>query len=139
MDKIEVLDFTGEGYSPVVAYEHWRVAILNYIDELETQMIDNFQKHDLTDEVFVLLEGKCILYVCDYDEKKEIHNIEGIDMERFKQYNVKKGVYHTHTLSKDAKVLIVENDNTNDDNSPKIMINSNINDELTNIKNQLWK
>jgi len=60
-------------------------------------------------------------------------------MERGKIYNVKKGVYHTHTLSKDAKVLIVENDDTSDDNSPKFMIDKDTNNILLKIKNELWK
>ena len=33
-------------------------------------------------------------------------------------YNVKKAVWHTHTLSPDAKVLVVENRDTTYDNSP---------------------
>lgn len=44
--------------------------------------------------------------------------IEKVPMEKHKGYNVKKGVWHTHTLSEDAEVLIVENQNTCDENSP---------------------
>jgi hypothetical protein len=33
-------------------------------------------------------------------------------------YNVKKAVWHTHTLSPDAMVLVVENRETTVDNSP---------------------
>jgi hypothetical protein len=39
-------------------------------------------------------------------------------MEPYKIYNIKKSVWHTHTLSRDGKVLIVENRNTTLDNSP---------------------
>ena len=136
--KIEIKEYKDFGYKSVFSYDAWRVAILNYIDELLPINIDNFQAHLNTDEVFVLLEGKCILYTADITNN-HISNIEGLDMERGKIYNVKKGVYHTHTLSKDAKVLIVENDDTSDDNSPKFMIDKDTNNILLKIKNELWK
>jgi hypothetical protein len=136
-EKIEIKDYSEKGYKEVVTYETWRVAILNYIDELLPEKIDNFQAHLKTDEVFVLLEGKCILFTCDINEKT-ISNIEGLDMVKGKIYTMKKGVYHTHTLSKDAKVLIVENDDTNDDNSPKYIIEEAVNNELIQITNNYW-
>ncbi len=136
-NKIEIKEFNEAGYQGVVSYESWRVALLNYIDELEPHLIDNVQAHNLTDEVFVLLSGKCILYICDIEDGVITH-IEGIDMKPNKLYNIKKGVYHTHTLSKDAKVLIVENDDTCDDNSPKIDVDSTVNQQLVAIRNTLW-
>ncbi len=138
MKKIEIYEFNEPGYEPLLAYNTWRVAMLNYIDELETDQIDNFQAHLETDESFVLLEGKCILFI---GEKKgdSITSIDAIDMKPNKVYNIKKGVYHTHTLSKNAKVLIVENDNTSDDNSPKVMIKSEVNNILTSLKDRLWQ
>jgi hypothetical protein len=39
-------------------------------------------------------------------------------MEPFKIYNVKKGAWHTHSLSEDGMVLVVENRDTTYDNSP---------------------
>ena len=41
-----------------------------------------------------------------------------ISMVPKKLYNVKKGVFHTHTLDRAGSVLIVENQNTCDENSP---------------------
>jgi hypothetical protein len=35
---------------------------------------------------------------------------------------VKKGTFHTHTPEKGSTVLIVENRNTCDDNSPKVKL-----------------
>lgn len=136
--KVEINAFTSEGYKEIVIYDAWRVAMLNYIDELLPERIDNFQAHLNTDEVFVLLEGKCILYTADIIDNT-IHNIEGIDMIKGKVYNMKKGVYHTHTLSEDAKVLIVENDDTCLENSPKYMIDKHVNEVLFSIRNDLWK
>lgn len=138
MKKIDIISFDEEGYQPLVSFESWRVAMLNYIDELEPDQIDNVQMHSLTDESFVLLKGRCILYLCDVIDGT-IQNIEAIDMEPYKIYNIKKGVYHTHTLSEDAKVLIVENDDTSDDNSPKVDVNESIQQIFVEHRNRLWK
>ena len=56
-DTLEVSSFNGEGYLPLIDFESWRVAELRYIDELEPDRIDNMQKHNETDEIFVVLEG----------------------------------------------------------------------------------
>lgn len=112
---IEVATYEKEGYAPVIDYADWRVAMLNYCEELEIQNINSMQKHNETDEVFVLLKGNCTLFTGG--NESELSEIDAIKMEPFKLYNVKKGVYHTHTLDLEGSVLIVENRNTNDENS----------------------
>ncbi len=108
-NDIEIYDYIGEGYEATMHFGEWRVALMNYIDELEK--LNKYERHLLTDEVFVLLEGKATLVV---GENREPHK-----MEKFKIYNVKRGVWHGIVYSKDARVLIVENDNTTDENSEK--------------------
>lgn len=116
-DKLlEVRDYIKEGYSPVVDFAEWRVAVLNYSNDLLPGNITAMQRHDETDEVFVLLRGRCILFIGEGDKK--VTDIFAENMQPFKIYNIKKSVWHTHTLSRDAKVLIVENRNTTLDNSP---------------------
>ena len=116
-DKLlEVRDYVKEGYRPVVDYAEWRVAVLNFSNDLLPENITAMQRHDETDEVFVLLRGRCILFIGEGDKK--VTDIFAENMQPFKIYNVKKSVWHTHTLSRNAKVLIVENRNTTFDNSP---------------------
>lgn len=132
-------EFDAVGYAPVVDFQTWRVAMLNYIDELEPDQIDNFQCHNETDEVFVLLSGKCILFCAELDDANNIVNIVSWNMQALKTYNIKRGVYHTHTLTEDAKVLIIENRDTGDENSPKIMIDDPIRDKLVKITAEKWQ
>lgn len=113
---IDIREYTEPGYSPVIDYESWRVAILNDIDELEVPNLKTMQKHTLSDEVFVLLKGSCTLFTAGNGE--EIADVKATKLEPYKLYNVKKGVWHTHTLTPDSSVLIVENKDTCDDNSP---------------------
>ncbi len=124
---VEILEYHEIGYAPVLNDRGFRVAVLNYHPELLMENISNFQKHMETDEVFVLLQGDCTLFLA---EDETISTIHGIKMEPLKIYNVKKGTYHTHTLSRDGKVLIVEADDTCDENSPKVMVDDTIRKHL---------
>ena len=119
-DLIEIKEYKDSGYKPVIDYGEWRVAVLNYCDELLPENIDKMQKHNQTDEVFVLLKGKCMLFMAEGDQ--EIEEIYAQEMEPFKMYNIKRSVWHTHTLSEEAMVLIIENRDTGLDNSPEIAL-----------------
>ncbi|MBN1121205.1 MAG: hypothetical protein JXJ17_09005 [Anaerolineae bacterium] len=133
---VEISEYTGIGYRPLIDYGAWRVAILRYHPELEPDAIHAMQRHDETDEVFVLLEGRCILFLGEGDGQVEAIHTE--DMQPLKLYNVKRGVWHTHTLSADATVLIVENVDTSDANSPVIMLTPEQQAELVRLTHQLW-
>lgn len=117
-DLLDIKEYTEAGYKPVVDYDKWRVAVLNYCDELLPENIEKMQKHNQTDEVFVLLKGHCRLILAEGNE--EIEEIYVQEMEPFKLYNVKRSVWHSHTLSEDAMVLIIENRDTTLANSPEI-------------------
>ena len=84
------------------------------------------------------MSGKCILFCAEVDDKNNIVDIVSWDMQVNKTYNIKRGIYHTHTLSEDAKVLIVENRDTDDNNSPKIMIDDTVSHKLRKITSELW-
>jgi ureidoglycolate hydrolase len=115
-EHIEISSYEGEGYQPVIDYQSWRVAILNYCEELEVPNLKTMQKHMESDEVFVLLRGNCILFSGGSGE--DINSMDAVLMKPFQLYNVKRGVWHTHTLDKEGMVLIVENQDTGDANSP---------------------
>ena len=90
MDKnlLEITGYDGEGYVPLIDYSHWRVAELRYCEELEVDKLKDMQKHNETDEVFVLLEGDFTLFLGGNGE--HIGEIEAIKLEPLKLYNVKK-------------------------------------------------
>lgn len=116
MKGIEIHQFDGIGYQKLFHFQSWRIAILNYIEELDPENILKFQAHNLTDESFVLLEGACTLFIYEANQIVPIH------LEPKKIYNIKKGVFHSHTLSKNCKLLIIEEENTSDENSPSMVL-----------------
>ena len=114
---LDIRTHTHAGFRPLVDYGAWRVAILNYSHDLRPENIDAMQRHNATDEVFVLLRGRCVLFVGEGDNHF-ITVIHAQPMAPHTIYNVKKAVWHTHSLSLDAIVLVVENRDTTYDNSP---------------------
>jgi mannose-6-phosphate isomerase-like protein (cupin superfamily) len=134
---LEVRSYEGEGYQPLIDYDQWRVAILRYCDELLPHRIFAMQRHNETDEVFVLLEGRCILFLGE--GKETITSITSIDLEPRKVYNVRRGVWHSHTLNSEASVLIVENCNTTIQNSPKKLLSDEQRRRIVDLTHDLWQ
>lgn len=126
---IDITAYEGEGYKPMIDYMSWRVAVLRYCEELEVQNLKTMQQHNETDEVFILLKGNCTLFTGGLGDI--INHMDAVKMEPLKLYNVKRGVWHTHTLDKEATVLIVENQDTSDHNSPVVKLTE---EQISNLK-----
>jgi len=133
---LEIREYKNEGYSPVVDYCAWRVAILNYSEQLLPRNLTAVQRHNETDEVFILLRGRCILFIGEGDQ--EVTDIFGVNLQPLKLYNVKKSTWHTHTLDKDAMVLIVENRDTTFDNSPFCPLNEMQQELIVKLTRDIW-
>lgn len=111
---VEIYDYKGEDYKTAMSFGSWRVAYLNSGEEFSEGGFHKIERHNETDEVFVLLEGKATLLIGE-----EINKIE---METHKLYNVPKGVWHHIFVYEGTRVLIVENEDTGKENSDFIYI-----------------
>jgi predicted transcriptional regulator len=112
---LEIRDYEGEGYQPLVDYGTWRVAILRFLDGLQPERQSSMERHTETDEVFVLMKGKGMLIMGG--NGVQIDGIYPQVMEIGKIHNVKRNAWHTVLLSRDASVLLVENCDTDKHNS----------------------
>jgi len=128
---LEIKQYLGEGYMPMIDFNTWRVAVLKYCDELLPENITKMQKHNESDEVFILLQGSFTLFIGD--GTNEAGTIHAQYLEPVKLYNVKKSTWHTHTLSRDAVVLIVENKNTCLVNSPEVKLSDRQRRQMLNL------
>lgn len=116
-ELVEVVQHEGPGYKALVYFEGWRVAFLN--DDptrFRKETMPYMERHNETDEVFVLTAGQCTLYIGD-GKGETPGNIETIEMEPNRMYNVKKGVWHNLTGNEEMVLLIVENATTSKQNS----------------------
>ena len=113
--KVEGLDVYGYDephYRRLFGCNGWRVAILNHGERFAAGNMTYLERHLLTDEAFVLLEGSAVLMVG--------RNAARVPMERGRVYNVTKGTWHQVETVPGTKLLIVENDDTGPDNSEKM-------------------
>ena len=133
---LEIHRHDAPSYRPLVDFENWRVAVLNFSPDLLPENLTRMQRHNETDEVFVLLAGKCILFVGDGDET--VTQLHAVELAPGQVYNVRRAVWHTHTLSADAKVLVVENRDTTYDNSPFTPLSAQQHQELQAMVSSLW-
>jgi ureidoglycolate hydrolase len=112
---LEIKEFHGEGYLPLIYFSAWRVAILRWIEATLPEKITYMERHTQTDEVFVLLEGQAALILGGHGAG--VTELQKQPMESCKLYNVKQNAWHTVVLSRDASILIVENQDTGEANS----------------------
>lgn len=135
-DMLVVREYTGEGYLPMIDYGGWRIAILRYAEKQTPHNLRRMQRHNLTDQVFVLLSGRCILFIGEGEEK--VNAIYAQEMQPLKLYNVKQSCWHTQTLNPDATVLVVESRETTAKNSPEIDLDPLQTEQITWMALELW-
>ena len=135
-ELVQIKSYNGKGFKPLINYGGWRVAILRFIDSLKPENIDFFECHNETDEVFVLLEGKCLLFIQDPEDNRP-SNIHAVYMEPLKLYNIRKGAFHSHALSPNASVLIIENENTNAENSTQNALTKQQKDQIISLSEDI--
>jgi ureidoglycolate hydrolase len=112
---LEVRRYDGPGFQPLIFFNAWRVAIMNFTEELLPANLHNVERHPQTDEVFVLLRGQATLFLGEGADRLE--RLYAQPMEAGVIYNVKPQTWHTIVMSRDASVLIVENADTGPHNS----------------------
>ena len=107
--------FTGEGMQRVFENEKWTVGIKNWKPANDVTGIDCLERHNLTDELFVLVEGACTLvYANETDNGLEFGAVK---MEKDKVYNIPATLWHNTITQKDTKMILIEDSNTSMDNS----------------------
>lgn len=98
------------GFEKLHSFGSWRI-MTSTISQQERPTV--IQKHNCTDEVFILLKGKGFVLLGECQ-----NNLEACPMEAGNGYVVPKGVWHAHILEAGSQLLIVENEDTSLDNSP---------------------
>ncbi len=125
---VEIKDYAGEGYQPLIHYGGWRVAILRWGESSPPEKIRFMERHTQTDEVFVLLHGQATLILGGNTARVEgLHHQK---LEECRLYNVKRNVWHTVMMSSDVSILIVEESNTGDENTEFCELSGDLRKEI---------
>lgn len=101
---MEVLSYDGDGYKRLIDGQLWTVAALNYAERFDESNLVRLERHLLTDEAFVLLDGSATLIVG--------MDIVRVPMTCGKVYNVRAGEWHHILVKPGSHVLIMENSDT---------------------------
>jgi mannose-6-phosphate isomerase-like protein (cupin superfamily) len=100
------------GYKPLVFFDGWQVALLNWEPLFDPGNLGEIERHNKTDEVFVLLKGRAVLFTIDGTGKPRAE-----EMAHQVVYNVTQGTWHNLVSSRDASWIIVENNGTHLDDT----------------------
>lgn len=119
--QLEICSCTDAGYQPLVYSNGWRVAFLNDTSRFHLENIHELQRHNTSDEIFILLNGSCTLFIGDGKES-DPGEITEIKLEPLHLYNVKAGVWHTHVTIPGTTLAIVENADVSALNTDTIFI-----------------
>ena len=92
---------------PLVFSHDWQVALLNWEPIFDLDEADQVERHNQTDEVFVLVKGQAVLFTITVDGEMNV-----VEMRPNVVYNVLQGCWHNLISTRDATWIIVENRDT---------------------------
>ena len=118
--KIESYTYDGDAMKRVYENEKWTVGVKNWKSDSDITMINNLERHNKTDELFVLLCGECTL-VYGYEEDGRIV-FRGVKMQPNTLYNIPCTLWHNAIMSRDAKIIVIEDVSTGMENSDILML-----------------
>ena len=108
-------EFGGEGMHRVFEKEKWTVGIKNWKPANDVTGIDCLERHNKTDELFVLVEGHCTLIYAN--EEGGALKFGAVKMEKDRVYNIPATLWHNTITQKDTKMILIEDSNTSMENS----------------------
>ena len=100
----------GSGFDVAHEFEGWKIAYITSAEQYGD--IKVVKRHVETDEVFILLDGQATLYTADGDDPLDITLLE-----KEKLYVVEKNTWHHLKVSDRAVLIVIENSNTNKENT----------------------
>lgn len=112
---IQAADFTGEGMNRVYENAKWMVGIKNWKPANDRMGIDCLERHNETDESFILLNGECVLVYAV--ENGAALDFGAVNMEPCKLYTIPKGLWHNTITEKNTKLALIEDASTGMENS----------------------
>lgn len=113
--KILEYQYDGEALKRVYENAQWTVGIKNWKPSNDIEQIGNLERHNCTDELFVLLNGSCTLVYAT--EEGNSLDLKTIEMKPYAVYQIPPSLWHNTIMTKEAKLLLIENSDTSMENS----------------------
>lgn len=119
-EAIQSADFDGAGMKRVYENNEWTVGIKNYKAANSLEGFKELERHNKTDELFVLLSGRCVLLEM-YEESGRMH-FHATPMRPAKVYTIPSGLWHTTITETDTKLVLIEDADTGMANSDTVLL-----------------
>jgi ureidoglycolate hydrolase len=121
--EIQKFEFGEEGLKRVYENDKWMVGIKNWKPANDIANIDCLERHNETDELFILLSGSCVLLAANEKAGGGLE-LSATKMESGKVYNIPCSLWHNTVTSKDVKLILVEDSATGSANSEVIQLDA---------------
>jgi len=115
MSAIVVSGNDGEGLKRVYENSAWMVGVKNYKTANDAAKFDEIELHRETDELFVLIDGVCILLEAVVDGGRL--RFEAQRMKRGLVYVIPSSHWHTTITEPGVKLVLIEDPKTGSANS----------------------
>ncbi len=114
---MEILKYAYEGKGLIRVFENakWTVGIKNWKPENDLSNVDCLERHNESDELFVLLAGHCTLLYAN--GSGDDLTIGKVDMEPYAVYNIPATLWHNTVTQRDTKLVLIEDSATGAANS----------------------
>lgn len=113
--NIEIFSHDGPGVVFPYDRDGRIIGMKNYGPANNLLNITKMERHQQTEEQFLLFQGSCTIVTFTKNE-----NVEHWELTLVKPgsiYNIPKGLWHTTIMSRDCRMVLVENSGTSTDNS----------------------
>ena len=118
--EIQQFAYEGNGLTRVFENQKWMVGIKNWKPENDITGINCVERHNESDELFILLDGHCtLLYAHETDNGLVLGKVE---MQPKKVYNIPATLWHNTITQKDTKLALIEDSATGAANSNVLML-----------------
>ena len=107
--------YDGEGMNRVYENEKWMVGLKNWKPANDRAGIDCLERHNETDELFILLKGTCTLVYAT--ETGPGLDLGAVKMEPLKVYAIPARLWHNTITERDTKLALIEDVSTGMENS----------------------
>lgn len=119
---IKIYESDSEGMSRVYENEKWTVGVKNWKPSSDLNGITELERHNLTDELFVLLQGNCTLV--SGEESGQGLKLNALKMKPNQVYNIPSKLWHTAVMEVGTKMILIEDVSTGMENSDIYHLNA---------------
>ena len=119
---VEIGEYFGVGFQPVLNFSGWRVAMKRYGDGTQPAKFHSVDRHNETNEVFILTEGKAEMLLMEGDDTPTTFHLFPMDLNV--AYSVQQSAWHNVFMSEDAHIIVFERSNTARENSDQFELDA---------------